>query len=107
MNEPTGNRTDPVVFRQLIRAGRRAKGLSQRAAAAKLGVNFTYLSKLETGAVHFTPSDALILAMAELFDLSADMLFVTIGKCPPDLRATLAGNLSTVTRVREAIAAEP
>lgn len=95
MNEPELN------FRAMIRHGRTSLGLSQRAAAERLGIDFTYVCKLETQAIGFTPSDELIGKMAALYDLPTDMLFVSAGKCPPDLHERMSRDLTFVTRIRD------
>jgi transcriptional regulator with XRE-family HTH domain len=95
MSEPDLN------FPQLIRHGRREKHLTQRAAASEFGVDYTYISKLETGACPFPPSDELIGKMADCYGIPADMLFVAAGKCPPDLLDRMKTSLTFVNRVRE------
>ena len=41
----------PLTFGQKIRELRKAKGLGQRAVATEVGINFTYLSKIENDKV--------------------------------------------------------
>lgn len=84
----------------MLRAGRLAAELTQRAAAEKLGVDFTYVSKIECGVGRFAPSDDLIQGFAALYGLDADDLFVAAGKCPPDLHDRLSRDRAFVQRVR-------
>ncbi|MBI4282896.1 MAG: helix-turn-helix domain-containing protein, partial [Chloroflexi bacterium] len=46
---------------------REQAGLSQRELADKVGVNFSYLSKIESGATP-PPSEKVILRLAEVLD---------------------------------------
>ena len=51
-----------MTFGQRVRELRQAKGMTLRALAPRVGVGFTYLSKVETGSLDFGdfPSEALI-----------------------------------------------
>ena len=84
----------------LLKQGRKHAGLTQREVAAHFGIDFTYVSKIETGASEFSPSDKLIQGFADLYGLDGDGLFVAAGKCPPDLRDRLCTDLAFVRRVR-------
>lgn len=48
----------------LVRTARKQLGLTQRALAEKLGVDYTYISKIENG--HSRPSKPVLAALAEL-----------------------------------------
>lgn len=52
---------------ELVRQRRRARGLSQREVASKLGVTQTRLSELEGGKAHVTLER--LIALAQLLDL--------------------------------------
>jgi PAS domain S-box-containing protein len=69
---------------QRLRELRKAKGISQRELANKVGTNFTYLSKLETGAIP-RPGEKIILALAKVLDADPDELFGLTRKIPPDI----------------------
>lgn len=68
-----------------LRELRKARGLTLRELAEKAGVDFTYLSKIETGKLQYTPGTDTIRKLAEL--LGADPLeFLSLAdKLPPEL----------------------
>jgi transcriptional regulator with XRE-family HTH domain len=64
---------------------RRARGWTQRKVATDLGIDFTYLSKLENGRGE-PPGDDTIRRLADLLDLDAETLLALAGKVPGELR---------------------
>ncbi len=75
-------------FGSRIRQLRRDKGLTQRDLASKIGLDFTYLSKIETGTLP-PPSEAAIARMAEALGTDHEFLLALARKIPADLRQTL------------------
>jgi len=75
-------------FGQRVRQLRLAKGLSLRDLAPKVGVGFTYLSKVETGRLDFGdyPSEALIHRLAEALEADEDELLLLAEKVPEQIR---------------------
>jgi transcriptional regulator with XRE-family HTH domain len=75
-------------FGQRIRQLRQEKGLSLRDLAPKVGVGFTYLSKVENGRLDFGdyPSEALIHRLAEALDGDEDELLLLAEKIPPKIK---------------------
>ncbi|MFN6479882.1 helix-turn-helix domain-containing protein [Nostoc sp. DedQUE07] len=65
-------------FGRCIWQARRKKGLSQRELAAKVGVDSTYLSKLEND--HVEPSEKVIRSLAEHLSLNALELIYLAGR---------------------------
>lgn len=78
-------------FGERVRSLRKAKELPQRALAKKLGVSFTYLSKIENENLDFGdyPSEDLILKLAKELDGDADELLILAKKVPPKIRERL------------------
>src|SRR5438445_13012735 len=75
------------TFGSWIRKLRRERGMSQRRLAQKVGIDFTYLSKLENDAGQ-SPGDDLIRRLAVELGEDADELLALAGKVPVDeLRA--------------------
>lgn len=74
-----------MKFAERLRELRQAKNLSQRALASKVGVDFTYLSKIENEKLDFAqyPSEDLILKLAEALEADADELMLLAEKIPP------------------------
>ncbi len=77
-----------MTFGGKIRELRKAKNLSQRELAAKVKVNFTYISKIENGNLDFGdyPSDDLIRKLAKALGADADDLLILAKKVPESIR---------------------
>src|SRR4051794_7641666 len=77
-----------MTFGQRIRTLRRAKTLSQRDLAERVGLNFTYLSKIENGKLDFAgyPSEETILKLAEALEADPDELLLMAEKIPESIR---------------------
>jgi transcriptional regulator with XRE-family HTH domain len=75
-------------FGQRVRQLRKAKGLTLRGLAAKVGVGFTYLSKVETGKLDFAdyPSTPLICKLAKVLEADEDELLLLAKKVPETIR---------------------
>ncbi len=96
-----------MPFPDRLRELRRAARLSQRALAEQVGIDFTYLSKIENGRVE-PPSEGVLQRIAkELADKLgrdetelADELITLAGKIPSDLAETLSRNPEVVRLLR-------
>ena len=96
-----------MPFPDRLRELRRAARLSQRALAEQVGVDFTYLSKIENGRVE-PPSEGVLQRIAkELADKLgmdetelSDELTTLAGKVPSDLAETLSRNPDVVRLLR-------
>lgn len=77
-----------MTFGERLRELRKAKNLSQRALAEKVGINFTYLSKVESEKLDFAqyPSEELIRKLAKALKADEDELLLLAKKIPPDIR---------------------
>jgi PAS domain S-box-containing protein len=73
-----------VTFGQYLRQLRKAKGLSQRELAKKIGIDYTYLSKIEADK-RPPPSEKTILALAHVLNADMDELFGLAKKIPSSL----------------------
>ena len=73
------------AFGSYIQRARRARGKTQRQLAGDLGIDFTYLSKLENGRGE-PPGDDTIRGLATELGLDAETLLALAGKLPPELR---------------------
>jgi transcriptional regulator with XRE-family HTH domain len=76
------------TFGQRIKELRKAKGLGQRAVAAQVGINFTYLSKIENDKVDFAafPSEETIRKLAKVLEADVDELLLMAEKIPDHIR---------------------
>jgi len=77
------------VFGAALRMARTRKNMTQRDLAERLGVDHTYISKIEHGSMP-VPSGALVFLMASI--LEEDGLVMLAGKVPPGLKKMLEGN---------------
>lgn len=75
-------------FGERIRELRKTKGFSQRALGEKVGVSFTYISKIENEKLDFGdyPSEELIGRLAKALDADVDELLVLAEKVPEPIR---------------------
>lgn len=77
-----------MTFGERIRELRTGKSLTLRQMAAKVGVGFTYLSRVETGRMTYGdfPSEALIGKLAAALDADVDELLLLAEKIPERIR---------------------
>ena len=73
------------TFGQCIRGLRRERNLTQRDLAAQLGIDFTYLSKLENDRGEI-PAETTVRRLAELLDVDPEELLSLAGRVPSELR---------------------
>jgi transcriptional regulator with XRE-family HTH domain len=73
------------TFGARIQRLRRERNLTQREVASKLGIDFTYLSKLENNRGD-TPSEETVRGLARLLAVDEEELLAAAGKLPPALR---------------------
>ncbi len=77
-----------MTFGERIRELRKANDLSQRDLADKVGINFTYLSKIENGKLDFAqfPSEETIRNLAQALGADEDELLLLAQKIPDAIR---------------------
>jgi transcriptional regulator with XRE-family HTH domain len=77
-----------VRFGNRVRDLRTSKGLSQRALGKRIGVSFTYVSKIENEKLDFGdfPSEVLICRIAEVLEADPDELLLMAKKIPERIR---------------------
>jgi transcriptional regulator with XRE-family HTH domain len=77
-----------MTFGERVRQLRQAKGWTLRDFAPKVGVGFTYLSKVENGRLDFGdyPSEKLIRKLAKALNADVDELMLLAEKVPDDIR---------------------
>ncbi len=73
-----------MTFGHRVRELRKALGLSQKLLAERVGINFTYLSKIENDIMP-PPREKTIIALATVFDADLDELFGLAKKIPSSL----------------------
>ena len=75
-------------FGARLRELRKETGMSQREVASKVKIDFTYLSKIESGIVS-PPSEKVITKLAKILNGDRDELITLAGKVPSDLSRIL------------------
>lgn len=68
------------TFGQRLREARQNKGYSQRELASLVGVNYTYLSKLENDRSAYPPKEDVIQSLAQHLELDAIELSYLAGR---------------------------
>ncbi len=76
------------TFGHIIKEARKIKRITQRDLANKIGVDFTYISKIETGALE-PPSETVINKIAQILDIDANELFLAAKKVPSEFKNTI------------------
>ena len=76
-----------MSFGERIKALRGERGLSQRALAEKVGLDFTYLSKIENDRLEHTPSIKTILDLARALEVDELELLDLARKVPSPFEA--------------------
>ena len=79
-----------MEFSGLIKYLRTKKKVSIKKLAVELGVDYTYISKLENAKVN--PSSKVVEKFSEYFNYSSDELMVAAGKIPKDIEEILKNN---------------
>ena len=72
------------TFGKLIRQARKDQEYSQRELAKLIGVNFTYLSKLENDHADYPPSSEVIQSLAKHLNLDEAELTQLAGRINPE-----------------------
>ena len=75
---------------KLLTRLRNEKGVSIKELGPAIGVNYTYISKLENS--KSTPSLELIQRIADYFNCDAGLLMIAAGKIPPKMMRVVTEN---------------
>ena len=82
----------------ILREAREAGGRSLRAAARDLGVDASYLSRVETG--ERSPSEGLRDRAENLYGLDSDVVALSAGQVPTDVLEILRENPELLAEIR-------
>lgn len=74
-----------MKFGKRLRELRKERGLTLRALAEAVGVDFTYLSKIENGKAGYLPGADTIRALAEALEADPLELLKLADKVPPEM----------------------
>lgn len=86
-------------FGTRIQQLRREHEMTQRHVAAELGIDFTYLSKLENDRGE-PPGEETVRRLAQLFGIDPEELLAKAGKVPAELRERAQGDVQFATLLR-------
>jgi transcriptional regulator with XRE-family HTH domain len=89
----------PGSFGSRIQQLRRDHGRTQRDVARELGIDFTYLSKLENDRGE-PPGEETVRSLAKLFDVDVEKLLALAGKLPAELRQRAQTDVQFATLLR-------
>ncbi len=90
-----------VSFGTMLRELRRAAGLTQRQLAERLGVDFSYISKLENDRLPPPAADTIVSIAREL-GVPPEQLLARTGKIPSDVRKGVSTSQTGQEFLREA-----
>jgi transcriptional regulator with XRE-family HTH domain len=92
-----------MQFGDKVRQLRLAKKLTLRELAAKLEVNFTYLSKIENQKLSFGeyPSEDLILRIAKVLGADNDELLILAEKIPNQIKRRVMARPDAFRKIAE------
>lgn len=90
------------TFGTYLREKRRESGITQRALAKKIGVDFSYISKLENDRLP-PPSADTVTKICEALEVDCSELLALTGKIPSEIQSHLGSNEGAQKFLREAI----
>lgn len=96
----TGVSMETQEFGVRLRQLRNQAGMTQRGLVERVKIDFSYLSKIESGVVP-PPSEKVISQLAEALNANKDELIILAGKVPSDIVEILK-NRETLQRLRSA-----
>jgi len=76
------------TFGEVIKDARKEKRITQRDLAKMISVDFTYISKIETGALE-PPSESVIGKIAKILELDPNELFILAKKVPTEFKNSI------------------
>lgn len=79
-----------MEFGKLLKDLRVKKGVSIKKMAKEVGINYTYISKLENSKVH--PSSKVVGKFSKYLKYDSDELLISAGKIPKDIEQILINN---------------
>ena len=76
------------TFGKMIRDARKEKRITQRDLAKMIDVDFSYISKIETGALE-PPSESVINKIAKVLEIDSNELFILAKKVPTEFKNSI------------------
>ena len=95
-------------FGEFLRRLRKQKKKTQRVLAREVGVDYTYLSKVENDQPGFsTLSEGTLARLAEALGTDPDEMITRAGKVPSDVKRMLVDDFSLIKEIRARKAGDP
>jgi len=88
-------------FAEILRTKRRLAGISQRRLAESVGVDFSYISKLENDRMPAAAADTIV-KIAQSLGCASEELLAAAQKLPEGVGSILSGNPAAVRFLQEA-----
>jgi transcriptional regulator with XRE-family HTH domain len=90
-----------IAFAEILREKRRLAGISQRRLAELVGVDFSYISKLENDRMPAPAADTIV-RIAQNVGCASEELLAAAQKLPDGVGSILSGNPAAVRFLQEA-----
>jgi len=88
-------------FGQLLKDLRKEHKVTQRKLAELIGIDFTYISKIENGSME-PPAEDKIIKIAEVFNKDPNELLIAAKKVPTDFHKVIIENKNVPVFLRSA-----
>ena len=95
------------TFGEIIKNKRKYKGFSQRKLATLIGIDFTYLSKLENNRADYPPKEEVIRSLAQNLELNEEELIFLAGRIPQSDEELLRRHYQTMPALFRRIREDP
>lgn len=89
------------TFGQILKELRRDKNISQRELADKVGVDFSYISKVENDRLA-APSAQTIIKISNILDIPSEILLSHSGKLSDEMKGTMSASPEALMFMNEA-----
>lgn len=89
------------TFGEKLRALRRAAKITQRELAERVGVDFSYISKLENDRLP-PPAAETVIRICEALGVTPDELLAASGKMPPQIQEDIGSSPAAIQFLRSA-----
>jgi HTH-type transcriptional regulator, competence development regulator len=88
-------------FGTALKKLRKERRITQRDLADRVGVDFTYISKMENGKLENYPSLDTIINIANALEVNSDDLILLANKIPESMREAIVDNELAVAFLRK------
>lgn len=88
------------TFGQFLKSIRREKGISQRDLAEKVGIDFSYISKIENDRMP-APAAETIIRISQVLGVSEEILLANSNKISADMSNAISSSPSAIKFMNE------